>query len=88
MKSTEATVSDRKSGAAKGSAVRPGSRSKVWVSLVLTHPLGRGIKRACCTAHLDEAGQTRRDEAEADKTRERNEMTGRAFTYRSRANAG
>jgi len=39
MKSTEDTVFDRKSGAAEGSAVRPGSRSKVWVLLVLTQTL-------------------------------------------------
>jgi hypothetical protein len=36
MKSTEATVFDRKSGAAEGPALRPGSRTKVWVSLVHT----------------------------------------------------
>ena len=35
MKSTEATFFDRKSGAGEGPAVRPGSRKKVWVSLVL-----------------------------------------------------
>ena len=34
-KSTEATVFDRKSGAAEGPAVRPGSRTKVSVPLVL-----------------------------------------------------
>ena len=31
MKSTEATMFDRKSGAAEGPAVRPGSRTKVSV---------------------------------------------------------
>jgi hypothetical protein len=35
MKSTEATVFDRKSGGAEGPAVRPGSRAKVSVPLVL-----------------------------------------------------
>jgi hypothetical protein len=35
MKSTEATVFDRKSGGAEGPAVRPGSRTKVSVPLVL-----------------------------------------------------
>jgi hypothetical protein len=35
MKSTEATVFDRKSGGTEGSAVRPGSRTKVSVPLVL-----------------------------------------------------
>src|ERR1700733_6738286 len=35
MKSAEATVFDRKSGAAEGPAVRPGSRTKVSVPLVL-----------------------------------------------------
>jgi hypothetical protein len=35
MKSTEATVFDRKSGAAEGPAVRPGSRTKISVPLVL-----------------------------------------------------
>jgi hypothetical protein len=35
MKSTEATVFDRKSGGAEGPAVRPGSRAKVPVPLVL-----------------------------------------------------
>jgi hypothetical protein len=35
MESTEATVFDRKSGAAEGSVVRPGSRTKVSVPLVL-----------------------------------------------------
>jgi hypothetical protein len=39
MKSTEVTVFDRKSGGGEGSAVRPGSRSKVWVLLVLTQTL-------------------------------------------------
>src|SRR5580658_6514558 len=34
MKSTEVTVFDRKSGGAEGSAVRPGSRTKVSVPLV------------------------------------------------------
>jgi hypothetical protein len=36
MKSTEAAVFDRKSGGAEGPAVRPGSRTKVWVLLVPT----------------------------------------------------
>ena len=35
MKSTEVTIFDRKSGGAEGSAVRPGSRTKVSVPLVL-----------------------------------------------------
>jgi hypothetical protein len=35
MKYTEATVFDRKSGGAEGPAVRPGSRTKVSVLLVL-----------------------------------------------------
>jgi hypothetical protein len=35
MKSTEATVLDRKSGGAEGPAVRPGSRTKFSVPLVL-----------------------------------------------------
>jgi hypothetical protein len=35
MKSTEATVFDRKSGAAEGPAVRPGSRTKISLPLVL-----------------------------------------------------
>jgi hypothetical protein len=39
MKSTEATAFDRKSGGGEGSAVRPGSRTKVWVLLVLTQTL-------------------------------------------------
>ena len=34
MKSTEATIFDRKSGGAERSAVRPGSRTKVSVPLV------------------------------------------------------
>jgi hypothetical protein len=34
MKSTEATVFDRKSGGGEGPAVRPGSRTKVSVPLV------------------------------------------------------
>jgi hypothetical protein len=49
MKSTEATVFDRKSGAAEGSAVRPGSRTKVSVPLVL--PQNRHPERSvgtCC----------------------------------------
>jgi hypothetical protein len=36
MKSTESAVFDRKSGGAEGPAVRPGSRTKVWVLLVPT----------------------------------------------------
>jgi hypothetical protein len=46
MKSTEATVSDRKSGAAEGPAVRPGSRTKVPVPSVLPktrHPACPGL---------------------------------------------
>ncbi len=39
MKSTEATVFDRKSGAAEGRAVRPGSRTNVSVQLVLPQNL-------------------------------------------------
>jgi hypothetical protein len=39
MKSTEATAFDRKSGGGEGSAVRPGSQTKVWVLLVLTQIL-------------------------------------------------
>jgi hypothetical protein len=35
MKSTEGTVFDRKSGGGEGPAVRPGSRTKVSVPLVL-----------------------------------------------------
>ena len=44
MKSTEATVFDRKSGAAEGSAVRPGSCTKVSVPLVL--PQNRHLERS------------------------------------------
>ena len=47
MKSTEATVFDRKSGAAKGSAVRLGSRTKVSVPLVL--PPNRHPRAECLT---------------------------------------
>jgi hypothetical protein len=46
MKSTEATVFDRKSGEAEGPAVRPGSRTKVSVPLVLPqtrHPACPGV---------------------------------------------
>jgi hypothetical protein len=46
MKFTEATVFDRKSGAAEGPAVRPGSRAKVSVPLVLPqnrHPACPGV---------------------------------------------
>ena len=41
MKSTEATAFDRKSGGGEGSAVRPGSQTKVWVLLVLTQAPSR-----------------------------------------------
>jgi hypothetical protein len=46
MKSTEAMVFDRKSGAAEGPAVRPGSHTKVSVPLVLPqnrHPACPGL---------------------------------------------
>jgi hypothetical protein len=48
MKSTEATVFDRKSGAAEGPAVRPGSRTMVSLPLVLPqtrHPACPGVPR-------------------------------------------
>jgi hypothetical protein len=49
MKSTEATVFDRKSGAAEGSAVRPGSHTKVSIPLGLppessSRPEGRDLQ--------------------------------------------
>src|SRR3984885_6838238 len=47
MKSTEATVFDRKSGAAEGPAVRPGSRTKISVPLVL--PQNRHPERSALT---------------------------------------
>src|ERR1700728_319483 len=47
MKSAEATVFDRKSGAAEGPAVRPGSRTKVSVPLVL--PQNRHPERSALT---------------------------------------
>jgi hypothetical protein len=46
MKSTKTTVFDRKSGEGEGSAVRPGSRTKVSVPLVLPqnrHPARPGL---------------------------------------------
>jgi hypothetical protein len=50
MTSTEATAFDRKSGGAEGSAVRPGSRTKVSVPLVppQTRKRNRGRERQVC----------------------------------------
>jgi hypothetical protein len=56
MKFTEATVFDRKSGAAEGSAVRPGSRTKVSVPLVLPqnrHPACPGLPWERSASQID-----------------------------------
>jgi hypothetical protein len=45
MKSVNANKINRKSGEAEGSAVRPGSRTKVFVPLVLTQTLQPGRKK-------------------------------------------
>jgi hypothetical protein len=55
MKSTEATVFDRKSGAAEGSAVRPDSRTKASAPLVLPqnrHPERSALQIYCVTQRL------------------------------------
>jgi hypothetical protein len=60
MKSTEATVFDRKSGAAEGPAVRPGSRTKVSVPLVppLTrHPACPGLPWERSASQIDRVTQ-------------------------------
>jgi hypothetical protein len=56
MKSTEATDFDRKSGAAEGSAVRPGSRTKVSVLLVVPqnrHPACPGLPWERSASQID-----------------------------------
>jgi hypothetical protein len=55
MKSTEATVFDRKSGAAEGPAVRPDPRTRVSVPLVLPqnrHPVRSASPIDCVTQRL------------------------------------
>jgi hypothetical protein len=55
MKSTEATVLNRKSGGAEGPAVRPGSRTKVSLPLVLPqnrHPERSASQIHCLTQRL------------------------------------
>jgi hypothetical protein len=55
-KSTEATVFDRKSGGAEGSAVRPGSRTKVSLPLVLPqnrHPACPGLPWERSASQID-----------------------------------
>jgi hypothetical protein len=60
MKSTEATVFDRKSGGAEGPAVRPGSRTKVSVPLVPPqnrHPACPGLPWERSAPQIDRVTQ-------------------------------